>query len=73
MSKAFLYFESTEGGMETHEFTDKKDFPCLLGWMREPCKNSDMKLLSWMETCEVGEYYSHRLGYAVRVIKKETE
>lgn len=65
--KKFMYFESTEGGMETHTVFSNEQFPRIYGWMDTDCKAEDSKLLKWMESADVGESYEHRLGVLVRL------
>lgn len=71
--KYFIYFESTDGGMETnkYEFGDTDFNFGLLGWMSEEygCKPVDEELVEWAKICKIGEYFEHRMGTCVRVIK----
>lgn len=69
--KQFMYFESTEGGMETSVFRGQNDLPYLYGWMSDHCQDADTAMVTWMETAEIGDVFDHRLGYLVR-IKDET-
>jgi hypothetical protein len=69
--KYFIYFESTEGGMDSYkyEFKDDNIEFRLYGWMDENygCDTSDKELVEWVKTCKIGEYFEHRLGTCVRV------
>jgi hypothetical protein len=66
--KNFTYFESTEGGIEVYEsIMVTSDLNFLNSWMNEECKQADKALVTWMETAQVGQMYSHRLGYLVRM------
>lgn len=74
--KYFIYFESTEGGMEVNYYAFKDDdinFR-LFGWMSDcyGCKEDDEKLINWAIKSKVGDYFNHRIGTCVRVnnIKK---
>lgn len=67
MSRQFVYFEATEGGMETHELSDPLRLKFLYGWMSDSCKEEDTNLLRWAETAEIGEMKDHRLGTLVRL------
>jgi hypothetical protein len=63
--KRFMYFESEEGGMSEFEFSLPEELSCLRAWGELPI---DEKLVEWMKTAKVGEYFEHRLGCAVRLI-----
>ena len=65
--KRFMYFETAEGGMETHGFYDTNSIPKVYGWMEEDCIDDDKGLVSFVESAEVGDIYSHRLGECVRL------
>ena len=65
--RAFVYFESTEGGMETMFVTDASDLGRLYNWMGHNCRKEDESLVEWMSTAEIGDYRFHRLGVCVRV------
>jgi hypothetical protein len=69
--KHFIYFESTDGGMDSHkhEFKDNNIKFNLYGWMNENygCDTSDKELIEWAKKCEIGDYFEHRLGTCVRV------
>lgn len=72
MEKYFIYFEATDGGMDTNKYAFKTgdDFNFgLFGWMSEKygCEAEDTKLVEWAKVCEVGEYFEHRMGTCVRV------
>lgn len=68
--KAFVYCETTEGGMDAYIVHSAKDLTCLYGWMSRDCKEEDEALVEWMETAEVGDYLDHRLGVIVRLKDK---
>lgn len=65
--KKFLYFESTEGGMEVYSVHSPEEFPRLYGWMTPSCACEDEGMLRWMDTAEIGDVYHHRLGCLVRI------
>lgn len=68
--KRFMYFESTEGGMDRYEITKEDLRTGLLPipyWMAPACKAQDCALLDWMQNAEIGEMHEHRLGVAVRL------
>lgn len=65
--KRFLYCESTEGGMDHGEFRRPEELSNLLGWMVTINAAEDSALVNWMETAQVGEYTTHRLGLCVRL------
>lgn len=75
--KHFIYFESQEGGMEQNEYSFEdleKDFNFgLYGWMDENygCDTSDKELVEWAKTCDIGEFFNHRMGTCVRVKQLE--
>jgi hypothetical protein len=64
--KNFIYFEEYDGGMYLNEGSSPESFG-LIGWMRGDCVKDDTELMQWAENADVGDYFSHRLGYAVRV------
>ena len=68
--KIFIYCESTEGGMDHTIFSDAKFLGSLYGWMQRGCEGEDQKLLSWLESAEVGEHHYHRLGVIIRLKDK---
>ena len=65
----FMYFQSTEGGMDAYEIDTAEDFGVgnLYGWMKEQNGADDTAMTVWMTTAEIGEFYEHRLGYLVRI------
>lgn len=65
----FLYCESTEGGMDSFEFTDASlgDLLNLYEWMNPMCQFGDSELLDWMRCAKIGEYRHHRLGICIRI------
>lgn len=65
--KQFMYFQSTDGGMEVFTVSSPEEFPPLYGWMTTSCACGDRGMLAWMDTAEIGDVYDHRLGYLVRV------
>lgn len=65
--KKFEYFESQEGGMDHFTVTTSLDLRRLYGWMNDDCETSDLLLLRWMDSTDVGEMYEHRLGIMVRI------
>ncbi len=69
--KNFIYFESTEGGMET--ITDIQcaaDLSNLSGWLNGICKIGDKKMINWMDNALIGQKYNHRMGCLVRLLDK---
>lgn len=67
MVKRFLYCEETYGGMNSFEFSDVNELSCLYGWGTDFCKDYDTALILWIDSCEIGEYFNHRLGIVVRL------
>lgn len=72
--KHFIYFESTDGGMETNKYEFKEDEEInfgTLGWMSEKYGTieTDTQLINWAKTCKIGDYFEHRMGTCVRVSK----
>ena len=72
--RRFLYCEATEGGMEHFTFRYDPNMPAgksaissLRGWMDPRWADTDNALVDWMEGCEVGDFYRHRLGVIVRL------
>jgi len=65
--KNFMYFESTEGGMNHFVINDVRDLKKLYGWMNDYCKPMDSILLNWMKSADIGEICEHRLGVLVRL------
>jgi hypothetical protein len=65
--KKFVYFESTEGGMETHVVWDEEELMILTGWRSESTEKEDLDLMDWMRNAKLGEFYDHRLGTLVCV------
>jgi hypothetical protein len=63
----FIYFESTEGGMEFFHVSKPDDLAQLRGWMDAMCHKEDTALVMWMERAEIGELFEHRLGIMVRL------
>ena len=64
----FVYFQNTDGGMETHEgITGPNDCPRVYGWMHPDCAAEDTQLLEWMLSAEAGDMHMHRLGVMVRL------
>jgi len=69
--KNFVYFESTEGGMEVIEdIQGGNNLSTLRGWMSGKCSTDDIKILKWINTASIGEMCNHRLGYLVRLVDK---
>jgi hypothetical protein len=76
MTKHFIYFEDCDGGMSIFTFNSdyvEESLKALYGWLHDDCKDDDIALLDWIETSEVGDYYSHRLGVCIRLKDKEDE
>lgn len=65
--KQFVYFQNTEGGMDTSFFVAAGELADLRGWMTPSCRADDTRLVAWLETAEVGDYFTHRLGDVVRL------
>jgi hypothetical protein len=66
--RKFIYFEQTDGGMETTYVKTIGDLESIYGWMSKICKKDDEELLNWMMfESEVGEIFNHRIGYLVRL------
>lgn len=75
--KRFIYFLSTEGGMDTMDFkfgaNEKVDFDGIFGWMSKGCVSNDTKLNEWGQKAEIGDWFNHRMGVAVRVKYKNNK
>ena len=72
--KHFIYFESTDGGMDSNKYSFKENEEVnfdLSGWMSEKydCRERDIQLINWAKTCKIGDYFEHRMGTCVRVSK----
>ena len=67
IKKSFVFFQSTEGGMETLLFSKKEEVVIGPGWMLSDCQFYDKGLLEWMDTADVGDFCNHRLGVMVRL------
>ena len=65
--KQFMYFESTEGGMEAYTFSGVDDFDKPYGWMSDHCEEWDKALIEFIVNAEIGDVRDHRLGYCVRL------
>ena len=68
--KHFMYFENTDGGMDSFDVYDETDLANLLGWKDDMCLKEDQELLDWMSKADVGEMKDHRLGCLVRMKDK---
>lgn len=67
--KNFIYFESTEGGLEIIEDIQcAADLSHLCGWMDDICKIGDKQMVAWMNNALIGQKYDHRLGCLIRLI-----
>ena len=72
MMKRFIYFRTTDGGMEWKECSSVEDIKYFLyGWMSESCQAQDLALLVWQNNADIGEWKEHRLGVLVRVTDGE--
>jgi len=65
--KRFMYFETTEGGMETVELDSPGQLGFLFGWKSPMCLQEDLSLEKWMGEAKVGGVCMHRLGALVRL------
>lgn len=69
--KDFIYFKSTDGGMEVvEEIETSADMTFLYGWLDDDCLVEDIRLIRWMDTAEVGQKFNHRLGCLVRLMDR---
>lgn len=62
-----MYFESTDGGMDTTESKGWKNPFNPHRWMQAGCRVEDEALLEWMGVAEVGQLFNHRMGCCVRL------
>ena len=67
MTKQFVYFESTDDGMDFFKAKSVEDFKSLDGWQSDSCKEADNAMIEWLENAQIGEMYEHRLGCVVRL------
>lgn len=65
--KQFMYFETTDGGMNSFSVYSEADLANLYGWKSPDCIKEDHLLVDWMAWAEVGEMKEHRLGCLVRM------
>lgn len=65
----FLYFKMDDVGISVWVIhsVDSNALGYINDWMTSHNKEDDLALIDWMKIADVGEYYSHRLGYVVRV------
>jgi hypothetical protein len=68
--KQFLYCEDEGTGGMDHYILHLESGLAPYGWMEDSCKEADIKMMQWMETAEVGDYYQHRVGVCIRVKDK---
>ena len=72
MTKHFIYVECQEGGSQEHHFSQLEEITNdLIGWMTGGCVTGDSRLIEWVDKADVGEYFEHRLGVAIRLKDKE--
>lgn len=71
--KQFIYCESTEGGMDSFIFSNPNQLSHLFAWMNPDCATNDEKLVAWLESSDIGDYYFHRLGIVIRLKNLERE
>jgi hypothetical protein len=67
--KLFMYFEAQEGGMDNWLFegAEKVRRYFQRSWKSAGCEEDDAAFEQWIDNAEVGQYYEHRMGVAVRL------
>ena len=66
----FVYCKDADGGFDAHlySFEEGAEIDLILyGWMSDSCKEQDTALVEWMKSCDIGEFFYHRMGMCFRV------